>query len=113
MMNLRDRILRDGGATIAARTLTPVAPKRGYAVGATTETAIRLPITATETDIRRALFLIWHQFGTRHLGAWVDGDTIHLDPTTIVQTKRDALTLGRENRQMAIYNLATHQTITI
>ena len=112
-MNLRDRILRDGGATIKSRTLNPITPKRGYAVGATTETAIRLPITATETTIRQALFLIWYRFGTRHLGAWVDGDTIHLDPTTIVRTKRDALRLGRENRQMAIYNLAKGQTITI
>lgn len=112
-MNLRDRILRDGGATIKSRTLTPITPKRGYAVGATTETAIRLPITATETTIRQALFLIWYRFGTRHLGAWVDGDTIHLDPTTIVSTKRDAIRLGRENRQMAIYNLAKGQTIMI
>jgi len=112
-MNLRDRILRDGGATIKSRTFTPITPKRGYAVGATTETAIRLPITATETTIRQALFLIWYRFGTRHLGAWVDGDTIHLDPTTIVRTKRDAMRLGRENRQIAIYNLAKGQTITI
>ena len=112
-MGLRSTILANGGATIAARTLTPITPKRGYAVGATTDTAIRLPITATDTDIAQALFLIWVQYGTRHLGAWVDGDTIHLDPTTIVRSKRDALALGRENRQMAIYNLATHQTITI
>ena len=112
-MSLLDRILRDGGATITARTLTPITPKRGYAVGATTDTAIRLPITTTDTDLARALFLIWYRFGTRHLGAWVDGDTIHLDPTTIVRSKRDALRIGRENRQMAIYNLATHQTITI
>jgi hypothetical protein len=112
-MNLRDRILRDGGATITARTLAPVSPKRGYAVGATTETAIRLPITATETTIRQALFLIWYRFGTRHLGAWVDGDTIHLDPTTIVRTKRDAIRLGRENRQLAIYGFSKRETITI
>ena len=112
-MSLLDRILRDGGATITARTLAPVSPKRGYAVGATTETAIRLPITATETDLHRALFLIWHRFGTRHLGAWVEGDTIHLDPTTIVRTKRDAIALGRENRQLAIYGFAKRETITI
>jgi len=112
-MGLRETILRDGGATITARTLTPITPKRGYAVGATTETAIRLPITATDTDLARALFLIWHQFGTRHLGAWVDGDTIHLDPATIVRTKRDAITLGRENRQLAIYGFAKRETITI
>jgi hypothetical protein len=112
-MGLRETILRDGGATITARTLSPITPRRGYAVGATTETAIRLPITATETTIRQALFLIWYRFGTRHLGAWVDGDTIHLDPTTIVRTKRDALRLGSENRQMAIYGFAKRETITI
>lgn len=112
-MGLRETILSNGGATIRARTMAPISPKRGYAVGATTETAIRLPITATETTIRQALFLIWYRFGTRDLGAWVEGETIHLDPTTIVRTKRDAIALGRENRQMAIYDLRRGETITI
>ena len=112
-MSLRNRIIADGGATITARTMTAVAPKRGYAVGATSETAIRLPITATETDIRRAMFLVWVQYGTRHIGAWVDGDTIHIDPSTIVSTKRDAMELGRENRQLAIYGFPKGETITI
>ena len=112
-MNLRNRIIADGGATITARTMTAVAPKRGYAVGSTTDTAIRLPLTATDTDIHRAMFLVWARYGTRHIGAWVDGDTIHIDPSTIVSTKRDALALGRENRQMAIYGFAKRETITI
>jgi hypothetical protein len=43
----------------------------------------------------------------------VDGDTIHLDPTTIVRTKREAIALGRENRQLAIYGFAKRETITI
>ena len=112
-MGLKETILSNGGATIKSRTMAAVSLKRGYAVGATTETAIRLPITATETDLASALFLIWHRFGTRHLGAWVDGDTIHLDPTTIVRNKRDALNLGQENRQIAIYDLRKSETITI
>jgi hypothetical protein len=112
-MGLKSTILANGGATIAARTLTPITTKRGYAVGATTETAIRIQTTATDKDLAQALFLIWVQYGTRHLGAWVEGDTIHLDPTTIVHSKRAAMNLGRENRQLAIYNLKTHQTITI
>lgn len=112
-MGLRETILSNGGATIRSRTMVAVSPKRGYAVGATSETAIRLPITASETAIRQAMFLIWYRFGTRHLGAWVDGDTIHLDPTTIIRNKRDALRLGRENRQMAIYDLRKGETITI
>jgi hypothetical protein len=59
------------------------------------------------------MFLVWARYGTRHIGAWVDGDTIHIDPSTIVSTKRDALALGRENRQMAIYGFAKRETITI
>ena len=112
-MGLRETILSNGGATIKSRTMAAVSLKRGYAVGATTETAIRLPITATEKTIREAMFLIWHRFGTRHLGAWVEGETIHLDPTTIVRKKRDALNLGRENRQLAVYDLRRGETITI
>lgn len=112
-MSIRNRILRDGGITVKSRTLAPVSPKRGYAVGSTTDTAIRLPITATDTDIHRAMFLVWFQYGTRHIGAWVDGDTIHIDPTTIVSTKRDAIRIGSENRQKAIYGFAKSETITI
>jgi hypothetical protein len=112
-MGLRETILSNGGATIKSRTMAAVSPKRGYAVGATKETAIRLPITASDKSLAEALFLIWYRFGTRHLGAWVEGDTIHLDPTTIVRNKRDALNLGRENRQIAIYDLRKGETITI
>ena len=112
-MGLKETILSNGGATIKSRTMASVSLKRGYAVGSTAETAIRLPITATETAIRQAMFLIWHRFGTRHLGAWVDGDTIHLDPTTIVRNKSEALDLGRENRQIAIYDFRKSETITI
>jgi hypothetical protein len=112
-MSIRNRIIADGGITIKSRTLAPVSPKRGYAVGSTTDTAIRLPLTATDTDIHRAMFLVWARYGTRHIGAWVDGDTIHIDPSTIVRSKRDALTLGQENRQMAIYGFAKRETITI
>lgn len=112
-MGLRETILSNGGATIKSRTMEAVSLRRGYAVGATTETAIMLPITATEKTIREALFLIWYRFGTRHLGAWVEGETIHLDPTTIVRNKRDALNLGVENHQMAIYDLRRGETITI
>jgi hypothetical protein len=112
-MSIRNRILTDGGITVKSRTMLPVSPKRGYAVGQTKDTAIILPDTATDTDIHRAMFLVWLQYGTRHIGAWHDQGLIHVDPSTIVQSKRDAIALARENRQMAIYGFAKRDTIRI
>lgn len=102
-----------GGVTVRASGMRPVYPKRGYAVGATQRTAIMLPLTATETELRLALLSCAADYGTRHAGAWIEGDTIHVDPTIIVASRREALGMAKRNRQKAIYGFRERDTILV
>jgi|LakMenE18May11ns_1017448.scaffolds.fasta_scaffold9943166_2 hypothetical protein len=107
-------ILANGGITVRVPTMRATNPRRGYAVGATQQTFTMLPVaTATESDVRRAMLTAAAAHGTRYAGAWIDGEWIHVDPTAIVRTKRDAIALGRENRQRAIRDFANAADIAI
>ena len=47
------------------------------------------------------------------LGTWFDGDTLHLDISVNIDNLDDALKLGRDNKQIAIYDCANQTDIVL
>lgn len=106
----QDHAQRTGGLTI-----TPaghiVKRKAGYAVSL--EGYERLAST-----LAQALALIpSYQALARKLdaliGLWDDGGLWYLDITTIQRSRKRAIQAGRENHQLAIYDLARGEVITL
>ena len=102
-----------GGVTVRARGMRAVNPARGYAVGSTDRTAVLLPLDTTERALRTALLECAVKYGTRHAGAWIEDGMIHVDPTTIISSRRAALSTAKANRQRAIYGFKERATIYV
>lgn len=46
-----------------------------------------------------------------YIGTWIDGDTLYIDRVIIMDSKEDALARARHERQLAIYDFATGESI--
>jgi hypothetical protein len=115
-MNVRELIATNGGGTFAAENLQPITPQHGYAVGVEFGTAITLEAGAGEMEIMQALETVAHGYahrGARAVGAWMDGERIHIDPVLITPTLHDALRVAREYGQVAVYNFSTGNTVEV
>jgi hypothetical protein len=47
------------------------------------------------------------------LGVWVDKGTAFLDVSTVVETEEEAVKLGREHDQLAVFNLTEGKEVRI
>ena len=47
------------------------------------------------------------------LGAWVNGCLVYLDVSINVENRDKALEIGRDNNQLAIYDLAANESISV
>lgn len=107
--------VRDGGATLSPVTGTPYAPDRGYFVGihpgtfATAKVGYRFATETLATGIRR----IDREYPLSLYGVWLSGDTIHLDPVQHVLDLGEALDLGAERNQQAVWDIAAGKEIQV
>jgi hypothetical protein len=111
--SLRDYVLANGGATILLENSSPYTAENGYAVGVATGTYFRVPVATATAEQLGALVNnikdIIHLGGTildeaNAVGFWVNDGWIHIDPVQIVPSGRDAINLGYERKQEAIYD---------
>lgn len=115
--SLREFILRNGGATISLANGQPYESATGYAVGLVNETLIRIPV-AEATDrlldgIVGNIGDIASDFGANFVGFWVDNGVIHADPVRVVQTKSEAVALGKAKQQLAIWDFRRKSEIRL
>lgn len=113
-MNLTNIIntIRANGGVSYSLTYGEV-PEKGYAVSLNGfEETIPLNLF-TDNDLRNYLTLNSTELADNDnfFGAWINGDSVVLDVSTRVQTKRKAFDLARKEKQQAIYNLETKEVI--
>lgn len=48
-----------------------------------------------------------------YIGLWIDNDILYFDISICIQRKSDAITTGKNNLQLAIYDLATQESISL
>lgn len=115
--------MRNGGATIdmATGTVLPVGPEHydtdTYSVGHGRLGAIVAAPdtdTATATDYARVGRIIRRV--SRYsgiVGLWIDGGRLYIDPVTVTTSLDNAVMLGREYNEKAIFNLRDGDTIRL
>ncbi|MEU6573601.1 hypothetical protein [Streptomyces sp. NPDC046805] len=114
LIHLYDAVFTDGGFTIrfnADGTLTPAAS--GFAVSATDEQwsiPSDVPFADFAADVER-LHALYP--GANALGGWVDGQQLYLDPVEIIDDRAQAEFLGRQRKQIAIYDLSASEEIRL
>ena len=107
---LKDTIIAKGGVTINSNSMKVVAPKRGYSVGITNKTAIKIPVKkAGAGNIADAFDKIKKQYNPKNMGAWVERGQIHIDPTRIVKSYGKAQRIGRKMNQDSVYSFGANR----
>ena len=97
------------GMTISPATLDDAAPDHGYYVGGASWSMVRAAAMITRDDVRT--FIAAHA-DAPFIGMWTEDGRVFLDAVDHITDRDDAIKLGRERHELAIYDIANGQTIT-
>lgn len=113
-----DYTLANGGGTFEVRpdgTLSPVEYRDtadAYVVAIVARDAIVVP--ADPGSIRLGVARAIREYpDAPYIGTWVNDGQCHVDPVIILPDRESAIRVGRAFSQLAIYNLATDETIDV
>ena len=110
--NIVKHIIDNGGITYDLRTQSLVTT--GWAVSAHKELEKVVPLSdfnynTLEQYITKNNTIL--TIGDNMLGAWVSGDNVYLDVTTVVHDKDQAIAIAKNAEQLAIFNLETFEEV--
>jgi hypothetical protein len=128
--SIYQRTLDNGGGTfeVSAPNFKRRSISTGYAVGVIDGTFATVPVP-TNAKSRKSAH--WHfneavrniteyvASGTARandinaIGTWVNDGVIHIDPVAVIDGRDDAIALARKYNQLAIYNLATGEEVSL
>ena len=111
MKKLIEKIIKNGGATLTS-TLEDADLKNGYMVsevGAERVFGLDEVEEIEKTLIEYAEKITTNQF----VGAWMDDDKLYIDISRHYKSKKQALRVGADNKQLAIYDIANEESIYI
>ena len=102
-----------GGGTFHAETCIPFEPIAGYAVAV--GGVILDPAITGSFRFRNAWKHVASEFMTLFVGTWLDGDNLYVDAVRYFgpEWRDEAIALGREHNQLAIYDFAAGESITL
>ena len=111
MKKLIEKIIKNGGATLTS-TLEDADLKNGYMVsevGAERVFGLDEVEAIEKTLIKYSKKITANQF----VGAWMDDDKLYIDISRHYKSKKQALRVGADNKQLAIYDIANEESIYI
>lgn len=103
---LMNELQSNGGFTYALDGSSPKAGDKLFAVAYSKDTERTYPLaTFTPEDLVEFITDYANELALDgvHLGAWVDGETVYLDCSLILDCEAEALRIGYENNQLAIF----------
>ena len=105
------RTLWTGGISI---DLDGREPTEGYMVSVHGSEVIVQKEEFNEDTVRNYIALFKNHIGYgSYLGTWVDGEEVYLDVSVNFHSLSEAIKLGRENNQKAIYSLNTNKVVPL
>lgn len=109
MKKLIKKILENGGATLNAK-LENADLNSGYMVSEVgAERVFRLEdVEGIEKTLKEYAKRI---SSNEYVGAWVDDNKLYIDISKHYKSKKQALKVGAENKQLAIYDIASAESI--
>lgn len=118
LLNFVNDTLKNGGASFNLLT-GEYNPKSGYMV-ATSGHEVVIPLKqfhnaslAGYIAEKSAILLSGISNTSLFLGAWVDGDKVYLDISEKVEDRQDAVKIGIERKQLAIWDNANGKEIRL
>ena len=105
----------DSGLTLNIKNGTEFIADTGYMVSLYGHEETHSVYSLTIDDIRTYIFANFYPLRkSRHFfGMWRNLDKVYLDVSVYVPTFEDAVRLGRENNQLAIFDLANKTEIKL
>lgn len=116
LINFRNSIINNGGASYNLLN-GEFNPDNGYMVSIKDhEQVTRFNTLNLQHEIARYIrikadILISGLSEDKFIGAWIDDDNLVLDVSIKVDSLEDALRIGKENEQIAIYDCKNSETI--
>lgn len=109
---LLEATMRDGGCTVDTKTFQPSSKAAGYFVGGTVpETVIEVSEHAAKS-LKLAVSAALTN-GVEYLGTWVHENNIYVDGSQWITSLADAIKLGRERGELAIWDAGKAEEITL
>ena len=109
--HLLDRAITDGGFTLDRATLSIEPEPVGYAVALDREPALYVALDAP--DILDRITAALGEIPTDWVGGWVHGGALYLEGVEIWHDLEHALLAGQQRSQLAIFDLAAGEEITL
>ena len=102
-------IIRNGGATISRHGVR-VTMRTGYQVS-----KCDLHIIPVEQLDKYILISAMQQLKSKseYVGVWIDNGSAYIDISCRVATKRDAMTMGRELKQLSVLRWSDFECLTV
>lgn len=108
-------LANDGGGTYQAGTFLPFTAREGFAVAS--PNGLKLPAElVTPSMAAWALRQVSRENPrTSFVGTWLDNGVVYFDAVTYFSAanRERAIAAGRENGQLAIYDFATKESVTL
>lgn len=111
MKKLIDEIIKNGGATLTS-TLENAELKNGFMVS---EVGAEKTFELTDIEgIEKTLIEYAEKISANQfVGAWVDDNKLYIDISRHYKSKKQALRVGADNKQLAIFDIANAESIYI
>ena len=107
-MNKLNLILREGGFSL---NVADESPTTGYMVSLPDHETI-LPLAVASDSLVETIVDNYKSIaGEHYVGAWVDDNKIYFDVSENVAERETAIMLGRERKQLGIFDLSSFETI--
>lgn len=113
--NMMAYSLKMGGGTFSVSDGEPVEFRKGFQVSIKDIKKLDLT-TATEKQIKKAFdraFYSAEALGCGYVGTWIDNNILYIDISIKINKLDDAITAGKNNKQLAIYDWAKLDSIYI
>ena len=103
-------IIRNGGATLNKNN-ERVTMKSGYQVSKCD--LLIIPVAELTKDLLNSLISTHLVSRGDYLGVWIDGGMAFVDVSRRVATKRDAMQLGKELKQLSVLKWSTMECLAV
>lgn len=107
--DLKELALKNGGFSLSPDGATP---KSGYMVSV--QDILKMPLDLWLELEDQASIDAYTEIASKidgYVGGWIDGENIYIDISANIQDKEKALQAAKRNDQLAIYDIATGESI--
>ncbi len=108
-----EQTIENGGGTF--QPFNQDAITTGYVLSVNPELEQIVPLDVFDADVvQDYIFGVYNHFGVDHtIGTWVHDDNVYLDVVVHIKDKEGALELAREYNQLAVFDVAAQQEVSV